>query len=243
MTTPHSHKLYCSIDTDDIEAAKDMAAQMDKAGCCFKLGLQFFNANGPQGVRVLREAYPDMPLFLDLKYHDIPNTVAQAVRAVTPLEVTYLNIHASGGAEMMKAAKDAALDEASKHGVKAPKILGVTILTSLSQHNLEQIGYQNNAEDQVVRLAKLTQEAGLDGIVCSPLEISAVRAACGDDFVLMVPGIRPQNHETGSDDQKRVMTPHEAISAGASHIVVGRPITKSSDPVQAARDILEQIAA
>lgn len=239
----NDNRLYCAVDTDDLQRAKYLASQIKRAGACMKLGLQFFNAHGPQGVSEITQENPDLPVFLDLKYHDIPNTVAQAVRAAVPLGVQYLNVHASGGMEMMKAAKQAAAEEAGKLGITAPKILAVTILTSLDQNNLEQVGYKYSTQEQVIRLAQLTQDAGLDGIVCSPHEIKAVRSACGDDFALMVPGIRPASHESGSDDQKRVMTPSEAISAGATHIVVGRPITNADSPAEAAKAILEQISA
>ena len=237
------NRLYCAVDTDDLERARYLASQIKQAGACMKLGLQFFNAHGPQGVRQITQENPDLPVFLDLKYHDIPNTVAQAVRAAVPLGVQYLNVHASGGIEMMKAAKQAATEEAAKLGIAAPKVLAVTILTSLDQDNLEQVGYKYSTQEQVIRLAKLTQQAGLDGIVCSPHEIAAVREACGDEFALMVPGIRPSDHQSGSDDQKRVMSPSEAIAAGATHIVVGRPITKADIPADAAKAILEQISA
>ena len=241
MNIAPTDPIYCAIDTDDLDKARALSKSLAAVNCCIKLGLQFFNAHGPQGVKIIRDAHPDLSIFLDLKYHDIPNTVAQAVKAAVPLQVQYINVHASGGTEMMRAAKKAAIDEADRLGVKAPKVLAVTILTSLSDENLDEIGYRGNSAQQVVQLAKLTQDAGLDGIVCSPHEITQVRQVCRDDFILMVPGIRPQSHESGSDDQKRIMSPAQAINAGASHLVIGRPITQSDDPAQAAQDILKQI--
>lgn len=232
-------RVFCAIDTPDLAKAQDLAAAMSGAGAGLKLGLEFFNALGPQGVQAITEKNPDVALFLDLKFHDIPNTVAGAVRAVTRLAPAYLNVHASGGLEMMRAAQDAAQEEAVRLGIDAPHILGVTILTALDDAALKEIGYENAAEAQVVKLACLTQKSGLAGIVCSAKEIGPVRAACGDDFVLMVPGIRPAG--AAQDDQKRVMTPQEALSAGASHLVIGRPITKAADPAQAAYDIIASL--
>lgn len=232
---PHP-PIFCAIDTPDLDRAIQHAAAAARAGIGLKLGLEFFNALGPQGVQAITEKHPDVALFLDLKFHDIPNTVAGAVRAVTALAPAYINIHASGGREMMVAAQNAAEEEAAKRGITPPKILGVTILTALDDAALEDIGYADTAEAQVVKLAQLTQKSGLDGIVCSAKEIAAVRAACGPDFTLMVPGIRPAGSDKG--DQKRVMTPIEAMQAGATHLVIGRPITKAPDPIKAAKEIL-----
>lgn len=231
--------IYCPIDTVDIDRAKALAAAMQKAECGIKLGLEFFNANGPQGVREIRSAYPDLSLFIDLKYHDIPNTVAGAVRGIAPLQPDYLNLHATGGLEMMRRAHDTLREESQKVGDKVPRLLGVTILTSLDEDGLAETGFQPGMSDRVAALAQLTQTAGLEGIVCAAHEIAMVRALCGPDFVLMVPGIRPAGADT--HDQKRVMTPEQAVQAGATHLVIGRPITGAEDPEYAARTILESI--
>jgi orotidine-5'-phosphate decarboxylase len=232
-------RIFCAIDTTDTVRAINLAQTLSVTGCGIKLGLEYFNAQGPEGIRAVSAA-ADAPLFLDLKYHDIPNTVAGAVRAACALKPVYMNVHASGGAEMMRAARDAAGEEAAKLGIDAPQILAVTILTSLDDAALAAIGYAHQSRDQVLRLAELTQAAGLAGIVCSAHEIAAVRDACGPDFVLMVPGIRPAG--SSSDDQKRIMTPREALTAGATHLVIGRPITGATNPAAAARTIIESLS-
>ena len=174
------------------------------------------------------EACNDPSIFLDLKYYDIPNTVAGAVRSASKLGISYLNVHASGGLDMMKAAKDACDPKT--------KLLAVTILTSFDNHSLQEAGYQKTMTDCVRQLAQLSQKASLDGVVCSAHEIEVLRQECDDDFVLMVPGIRPK--ESDQNDQKRIMDPKEALDKGATHLVIGRPITKAHDPVSAARNII-----
>ncbi len=227
-----NYPVYCALDTTDMERALFLAGEITEAGCCIKLGLEFFNSHGPQGVKKIQDAYPDLPLFLDLKYHDIPNTVASAIRSVVfHVKPTYLNVHAAGGLEMMRLAKEACPD--------GTKLLAVTILTSLDEQSLQGVGYKENLSERVLQMAKLTKEAGLDGVVCSSHEIEAIRKACGDDFILMVPGIRPVGSEHG--DQKRVMTPNQAMEKGATHLVIGRPITKSENPKKAAQDILQSL--
>ena len=229
--------IYCAIDTPDHARALDLARTLSAVpGCGIKLGLEYFSANGAAGVGRIRDALPDVPVFLDVKYHDIPNTVAQAYRALAGLGVKYINLHAAGGSEMMKLARSVLNEEADKRGVAAADILAVTVLTSLDDANLEAVGQQTPVAAQVVRLAKLTKACGLAGVVCSAHEIKPIRAELGPDFVLMVPGIRPAGSATG--DQKRVMTPPEAFAAGATHLVIGRPITGAADPAQAARDIM-----
>ncbi len=198
----------------------------------FKLGLEFFLANGAMGYR----AIADRPVFLDLKLHDIPNTVAGGVRAVLPLAPRLLTLHAAGGVAMIAAARQAA--EAA--GTARPLLLAVTVLTSLDAAALASIGITGTSAEQVVRLAKLAVSAGADGIVCSPLEVAAVRAALGPGPKLVVPGIRPAGAAVG--DQARVMTPAEAVAAGADWIVVGRPITGAADPGAAASAIAADIA-
>lgn len=233
-------KIYCAIDTPDHTRALELAKAMASVpGCGIKLGLEYFSFNGVRGVADMRQAFPDLPLFLDLKYHDIPNTVSSAFKAFAGLGVHYLNLHAAGGREMMVMAKDILEAEAAKQNMAAPKLLAITVLTSLDDENLTSVGQSVPAKDQVLRLASLTKDAGLAGIVCSAHEITAVREKLGSDFVLMVPGIRPAGSDKG--DQKRVMTPDEALKAGATHLVIGRPITGAADPAQAAAEIISSL--
>ena len=234
-------RVFCAIDTTDMARAVDMAGRVAVAGCGIKLGLEYFNAHGPEGVAAVTAAHNKVPLFLDLKYHDIPNTVAGAVRAACRLRPAYLNVHAAGGRDMMKAALAAAQDESARLGTLTPGVLAVTILTSMDDAAMADVGYKAGCAETVLRLAELAQEAGLSGIVCSAHEIAAIRKACGPDFILMVPGIRPAGADV--NDQKRVMTPGEAIAAGATHLVIGRPITGANDPGAAAQTILAEMAA
>ena len=228
----NSNPVFVAVDTTDLEYARALGARLKPHVGGIKLGLEFFSAHGPAGVR----AFSDMglPIFLDLKFHDIPNTVAGAVRAAASLGVYILNVHAAGGPAMLKAAAEAA------RGVNPEaKVIAVTVLTSLADADLDALGQQGPAADQVARLANLTQKAGLDGVVCSAHEIAALRAALGPDFLLVVPGIRPKGSDLG--DQQRVMGPREALDAGASILVIGRPITAAPDPVEAARAIAESL--
>jgi orotidine-5'-phosphate decarboxylase len=204
-----------------------------------KLGLEFFVAHGPTGVQAV-VGDSGLPLFLDLKFHDIPNTAAGAVRAAVALGPTFLTIHTSGGAAMMKAAAETAATEAERLGRVRPRLLGVTVLTSLTDRELDTVGQATPVADQVVRLAALAAESGLDGVVCSPHEIAAVRQHAPANFVIMVPGIRPAASLLG--DQKRVMTPAQARTAGADYLVVGRPITQDKDPAAAARRIAAELS-
>lgn len=234
----HADKIFCALDTPSLQVALDWAERLKGTVGGLKLGLEFFGAQGPDGIR--KVANSGMPIFLDLKFHDIPNTVAQAVASVTPLAPLLLTIHAGGGRTMMKAAVAAAAEAAETAGVARPKILAVTVLTSMDQDDLAAIGVDDSAETQVVRLARLAQEAGVDGVVCSPREIVPIRRACGPDLILTVPGIRPTGAALG--DQKRVMTPRDAVDAGATYLVIGRPITEAADPVAAARSIADTLA-
>ncbi len=232
--------IYPSIDTPDIDHALHFAKIAEKTKQGLKLGLEFFNSNGPQGVAKIRGACPDLSFFLDLKYHDIPNTVRAALREASKLDVDYINVHASGGIEMMKYALEGAQDGAQKAGVRVPKVLGVTILTSLDEEDMELIGFYGSTDELVMRLARLTDEAGLSGIVCSAMEIEMIRRNMRKDFTLMVPGIRPAGSDIG--DQKRIMTPKQALDAGADHLVIGRPITGAEDPEKMIEDILQDCA-
>ena len=233
-------RIFCAIDTTGTERAAALARAAAAAGCGLKLGLEFFNAQGPAGVRAVAGA-GDAPLFLDLKFHDIPNTVASAVRAACALRPAYMNVHAAGGRAMMQAAAAAAEEESTRGGFAPPRLLAVTVLTSLDDAALAEAGFAHGSADTVLRLAALAQESGMAGIVCSAHEIEAVRRTCGPDFILMVPGIRPAG--TAAAAQKRVMTPERALAAGATHLVIGRPITEAADPAAAARAIVDSLAA
>jgi orotidine-5'-phosphate decarboxylase len=237
MTSP---PIFCALDTVDLDFALYISEILNRHDCGIKIGLEFFNANGPEAVKKLKDKYPTLPVFLDLKFHDIPNTVSAAIKAVMPLEPAYLNVHASGGLEMMKRAKETILETSEKYKYTKPKLLGVTILTSLDTLSLKEIGFSsNNVEDSVLKLAQLTKTAGLEGIVCSAKEAPRLRNTFGDDFILMVPGIRPVNKN--KQDQKRTMDPLGALNNGATHLVIGRPITESKEPESTLQAILETI--
>jgi orotidine-5'-phosphate decarboxylase len=225
--SPNRNPILCAIDEADPAKAKTLVRTLKGAVGGIKLGLEFFTSNGPRAVK---ETAQGLPLFLDLKLHDIPNTVAGAVKAATALEPLLLTVHCAGGAAMMKAAADAK---------GKTKILGVTVLTSLDERDLESIGQRGPLAEQAQRLALLAKESGLDGVICSPLETAALRQACGPDFLLVVPGIRIGSLALG--DQKRVMGPKDAIAAGADYIVIGRPITGSPSPASTARAMLVEI--
>jgi len=230
-------RLIVALDLDSEEKAVAMAEKLKNEIRFFKIGLELFSSCGPSIVTRIIET--DCEIFLDLKFHDIPNTVAKAARAVTRLGVYMFNVHALGGYEMMKAAAEAAASEAKALGIDRPKVLAVTILTSMDQKALKNVGVNANIKNQVTRLAKLAKSAGLDGVVVSAKEAKAIRQALGEDFLVITPGVRPTASET--HDQKRIATPRQAIKAGASFIVVGRPITEAKDPVDAARNILREI--
>jgi orotidine-5'-phosphate decarboxylase len=219
--------IFCAIDTPDLARAQELANAV-RGVVNLKLGLEFFVANGPGAVRRVAAG---APLFLDLKLHDIPNTVAGAVRAAATLRPMLLTIHCGGGAAMMRAAVEAAQQSAA--GGKRMQLLGVTVLTSLDNADLEAVGQRGPTTEQAVRLARLARDCGLDGVVSSPHEIAALREACGRDFLLVVPGIRPSGIAAG--DQKRVLNPRAALDAGADYLVIGRPITGAPDPRAVAR--------
>jgi orotidine-5'-phosphate decarboxylase len=234
MNTP---RIFCAMDTPDRAAALAMVQKLSALPLGIKLGLEFFIAQGAAGVKAIRAAAgKDVEIFLDLKLHDIPNTVAGAVRAAMQAEPDFITIHASGGPAMMQAAQEAARETAEKTGLRPPRLLGVTVLTTLDDADLTLVGQAVPAEAQVKRLALLAEKAGLAGVVCSPHEIAALRGTVGNGFLLVVPGIRPASAVT--DDQKRIMTPEQAAALGANYFVIGRPITQADDPAAAARAIL-----
>jgi orotidine-5'-phosphate decarboxylase len=228
--------ILCAIDTPDLARAQALAAAVRGVVAGIKLGLEFFTANGPAGVRQVVDR--DTELFLDLKLHDIPNTVAGAVRAAAQLEPLLLTLHIAGGPAMMEAAVRAA-DAVAHDGKRRVKLLGVTVLTSLDDGDLAAVGQEGPVGDQVRRLALLARDSGLDGVVCSPQEVAALRELCGSEFLLVVPGIRPSGAASG--DQKRVTGPRAAVQAGADYLVVGRPITEAPHPAAAARAILNEL--
>lgn len=230
-------RLFVAFDTPDLQRAAGLARALGDSIGGIKIGKEFFTAQGPDGVRAVAAG---KPLFLDLKFHDIPNTVAGAVRSSLHLRPAIVNLHAAGGRAMMEAAANAAREAAEDADVARPLVLAVTVLTSLDDQDLAEIGYADKSSDQVVRLARLAQDSGLDGVVCSAREIGALRQACGPDFVLLVPGLRPSWAAAG--DQKRTLTPAEALAAGANYLVIGRPITGAEDPAAAARRILEELS-
>lgn len=222
-------RIFCAVDTNNLDSAKKLGAALHGHVAGLKLGLEFFSALGPDGYRAI--ASGRMPIFLDLKLHDIPNTVAGALEALLPLAPRFITLHAAGGPAMMKAAAETV----RKAGTARPHLLAVTVLTSLSSPDLKMIGQDAEPISQVLRLARLAKECGMDGIVCSPAEVALARETLGPDMTLMVPGIRSAGSAVG--DQKRVMTPKDAVDAGASYIVVGRPITESADPAAMAQRI------
>lgn len=240
MTARPTDRIFVALDMTDVAGARAMAGKVAGLVGGVKLGLEFFVAQGPAGIRAVVDGL-DLPLFLDLKLHDIPNTVAGAVRAAAPLAPAFLTVHAAGGPAMLKAAADAAREEADRLGLPRMRILAVTVLTSLGEEDMAATGQQGPVAAQVERLARMAREAGVDGVVCSPAEVAALRAALGPGFILMVPGIRPA--WAAANDQKRVMTPAQAVSAGADHLVIGRPITADADPGAAARRIAEELSA
>ncbi len=207
----------------------------------FKIGLELFTTAGPALVQAIRER--NAFVFLDLKFHDIPNTVSKAVRAATRLNVQMITVHTCGGSQMLRAAEEAAQAQAKEDGIEPPLILGVTVLTSMDGAALQEVGVETAIGGQVQRLALLAAESGIRGLVCSPLEITLLRQILPETVQLITPGIRPaQAQPIAGDDQKRALTPKEAIEAGADWLVIGRPIYAAEDPVQAASDILESLS-
>lgn len=231
-------KIIVALDVPSSAEAMQLVDKLSDEVGAFKIGMQLYNAEGPAIVREIEAA--GGKVFLDLKFHDIPNTVAEATRVVTNLGVAIMNVHAAGGKKMMAVAAEAAAEQAKAAGVAKPLVTAVTVLTSLSQPEFEsEVGIDRPIAEQVIHWAKLAQEAGLNGVVASAKEIADIRNACGSDFVIITPGIRPV--WAAANDQSRIMTPKQAVELGATYLVIGRPITASPDPVEAARKIVAEI--
>jgi orotidine-5'-phosphate decarboxylase len=226
-------RVIVALDFADLGPARELVRRVDPSLCRLKVGKEMYTRYGPHFVAELTRAGFDV--FLDLKFHDIPSTVAAACAAAADLGVWMVNVHASGGRKMMEAARERIARSSHR-----PLLIAVTVLTSLGQSDIEEVGFAGTPEANVVRLATLTKAAGLDGVVCSPREAAAIRAAVGPGFLLVTPGVRPAS--AALDDQQRVMTPVDAIAAGADYLVIGRPVTQSPDPVGVLRDLAAQIA-
>ncbi|HOK54480.1 MAG TPA: orotidine-5'-phosphate decarboxylase [Armatimonadota bacterium] len=232
-------KIIVALDVDSEEKALELVRELAGEVGAFKAGLELLNVAGPQIFGKLKAAGADR-IFYDAKFHDIPNTVAGAVRAAVRQGVWMVNVHASGGSAMMKAAVEAAQDEASKLGIEPPKLIAVTVLTSIDTMTLtDELRIASGLVSQVVHLAKLAKSSGMDGVVASPNEAQYIREAVGPDFLIVTPGVRPAGADIA--DQKRVTTPAKAIAAGANYLVIGRPITRAENPVEAARAIAAEI--
>lgn len=232
-----TERLIVALDVGTKEKAISLVKILKGDVTIFKIGSELFTSCGPSIVDEVRKT--GAKVFLDLKFHDIPNTVARSAAAAARLGVFMLNVHASGGADMMKKAVEASRDMANRLKMAPPKVIAVTVLTSMDENNLKRAGVDDSMETQVLRLAGLAKDSGLDGVVASPSEIRSIRKNFGKDFLIVTPGVRPSWAAAG--DQKRTATPKEAIDNGADFIVVGRPIIEAPDPVSAAKKILEEI--
>ena len=230
-------RLIVALDVSSLEAMKSIVTSLGDSVSYYKVGMELFYATGEQTVAFLRDH--NKSVFLDLKLHDIPNTVAHGIKSLTRLGAKLITIHSQGGKVMMEAAMNAAKEQAAELGIERPKLLAITALTSFDDENWSAIGGSLPISDHVVKLAKLAKEAGVDGVVASPLEAKLIREACGEDFLIVTPGIRPSFAAT--NDQKRIATPSSALQDGASRIVVGRPITQAENPQEAVRLIIEEM--
>ncbi len=238
MLAKIEERIIIALDVPTFDEAADLMDKLGDRARSLKVGSQLFTSVGPDIIREIKRR--GKKLFLDLKFHDIPNTVARASEAAAELGVDIFNVHVSGGLEMMRDAAQATKAKASELGIEKPIVLGVTILTSIDESMFQSVlGSCNSLKDQIVHMAKLAQKAGLDGVVASPQEIRLIREACGEDFVVLTPGVRPE--WASSDDQKRTMTPVEAFKAGANYVVIGRPIYRAPEPADALERILRQL--
>jgi orotidine-5'-phosphate decarboxylase len=233
-------RVIFALDVSSLEEARRFVRLLKDRTGFFKVGLELFTAFGKEAVRAVQEE--GGRVFLDLKFHDIPNTVSRAAEEAVRLGVDMLNLHASGGTEMMRETADRCRKLAEKLSRPKPILLAVTLLTSLDEKNLQEVGLQGPIAERVVALADLAKQAGIDGVVASPQEITAIRRKCGPQFVIVTPGIRPAFAEAGKDDQKRVLTAGEAVLAGADYIVVGRPVRLAPDPAAAMDKVIAEIS-
>jgi orotidine-5'-phosphate decarboxylase len=230
-------KIIIALDVETLEQAQGLVALLKNSSAMFKVGKQMFTRYGPEMITMIHEQ--GGTVFLDLKFHDIPNTVAKAAEEVVRHGVCMFNVHAMGGFEMMKQTVEAVRMKAATLHTKPPRILAVTVLTSLGGSDLALVGITAPIQDQVLRLAQLARTAGIDGVVASPQEIEIIKRECGQDFLVITPGVRPK--EAASNDQKRTLTPGEALKRGADYIVIGRPVTQASDPLRALKKIIGEI--
>ncbi len=232
------NKLLIALDVNDRASALSLVDDLKDVVGGFKVGSQLFLSEGPEIIETLTAQ--GVRIFLDLKFHDIPNTVANAVSAAVKMGIWMLTVHTMGGTDMLRAAAKAAADNIKTTGHTKPIIVGVTVLTSHNTENLPELGITRPLANQVTSLALMAKEAGLDGVVCSPLEAASLREQCGQDFVLVTPGIRSQHSTTKSDDQRRTLGPSEALRAGSNYLVVGRPVIAAQNPHAAAKEIISQ---
>jgi orotidine-5'-phosphate decarboxylase len=233
------NRLIFALDVDSLGEAERLVEQLAREVGVFKVGKQLFLSAGPEVVRMIQRHGADV--FLDLKFHDIPYTVARAGIEAARLGVRFFDLHASGSFEMMERTQVEVARVCRREGVRRPKILAVTVLTSLRKSDLRRVGVSDEVEHQVVRLARLARKAGMDGVVASPLEIARIRRECGRGFLIVTPGVRPAGLGA-DDDQKRYMTPEEAMKAGADYLVLGRPIRDAHDPLAAVREVVAEMA-
>ena len=231
-------RVIVALDVNTLKEEERLLDVLSPEVQIFKIGMELFYSCGVKSVELVKKY--DRDIFLDLKFHDIPNTVYAASKIAARLGVYMFNVHASGGIEMMQKAVEGAEEESEKLGMARPRILGVTVLTSMDSEDLKKTDIHKSPEEQVLNLARITKEAGLDGVVASPEEITCIRKAMGKDFLIVTPGVRPEGSKTG--DQKRVATPKEAFQRGADYIVTGRPVTKAKDPVKALKTIASSFA-
>jgi orotidine-5'-phosphate decarboxylase len=231
-------KIIFALDVEHFTEARQWVNTLKDHVGFFKVGKQLFTHAGPKVVDMIRQK--NQKVFLDLKFHDIPNTVSKAGEEATKLEVAMFNLHALGGFEMMKKTVDASRAVAKTLGIPKPLILAVTILTSMDEETMREVGIQGPVQDEVGRLALLATKAGVDGVVASPQEISIIRQRCGEKFLIVTPGVRSPTDK--KDDQKRTLSPKEAIQAGANYLVIGRPIKEAQDPLEAVQRIIEDIS-
>lgn len=230
-------KLIVALDVNDLDEAKNIVNLLAESVNYYKVGLELFLNTGGKILEYLKEQ--DKKIFLDLKFHDIPNTVAQAAKWATSLGVDMFNVHASGGREMLEEVSKVVSETAASKNIDKPVVIAVTILTSFNEAGISEVGYEGSIEKIATNLAKLTKEGGLDGVVCSPQEVEKIKDKCGREFIAVCPGVRPLWAVSG--DQKRIMTPKDAINIGADFLVVGRPITKNNNPYEAAMKIIDEM--